>query len=223
MLLLKVHPEERQSHYIITPDLDKPFHRHSTLKSTMGLLHTLNNIPKWKTLHLLHNNSIPLTLQLTSDASHNLQELQWLKKGTLAFKLHTSYWKPQSCRYLQWTEIHDDIMSQIFNRKLINFNHTLQVNQAMTCQFHFLNTQQKQDIKMPITALPSLSASAKHRGKLQAWANSRSLPRRCVATESALYPSSHLPEPAALSLHTCPQQLGEALVHCKPREKSDKT
>ena len=68
----------------------------------------------------------------------------------------------------------------------------------------------------PITASPSLSASAEHPGRLPAWADS-GFPRGwCAATGSAWCPSSHLPEPAALSSHTCPQQPDAARAHYKP-------
>ena len=68
----------------------------------------------------------------------------------------------------------------------------------------------------PIPALPSLSASAEHPGRLPAWADSGFPPGWCAATGSAWCPSSHLPEPAALSLHTCPQRHDAARAHYKP-------
>ena len=68
----------------------------------------------------------------------------------------------------------------------------------------------------PITASPSLSASAKHPGRRPAWADSRSPPGWCAATAPAWCPSSHSPELAALSSHTCPRQHGAALARYKP-------
>lgn len=151
---------------------------------------------------------------LRGDSNHQLQTGLERLKYILVFKPYAPSWRQQDWRHLHQTK------REMITRLLFSFSHVLQADQAVTLPNPTSWTHSRDCYprtgQMPITALPSLSVSAKHPGRQPAWADSRSPPGWYAATGSAWCPSSRLQEPAALSSHTCPQQHGVVLAHCKP-------